>query len=147
MKFLHSIRFFSVLPFALFFPAAATADCVFGDCANGTGKFVYNDGGAYEGAFKDGFRNGNGTYVWPGKDRYVGNWVNGSQDGQGAYYTPDGKLEYAGLWAGGQRASAPKSPEGASSAAPIAAPESGVPSDVTSGCVSGNCTDGYGSFA
>ena len=87
--------------------------CVSGSCANGTGKYIYENGYIYEGNFKDGLRSGlgklsapngdvydgmwendqfhgQGTYVWSDGSKYTGEWKNGVQDGYGIFFYPNG---------------------------------------------------------
>ena len=46
--------------------------CVAGDCKNGIGTFIYNDGDRYEGEWNNGERNGQGTLFFPKGEKYVG---------------------------------------------------------------------------
>ena len=43
----------------------------------------YEDGGLYEGTFKDGKQNGHGRYLLPSGYEYEGDWVMGEIAGQG----------------------------------------------------------------
>ncbi|MDE0347003.1 MAG: 2-isopropylmalate synthase, partial [Boseongicola sp.] len=43
----------------------------------------YDDGGVYEGTFKDGQQHGQGTYRLPNGYVYEGEWVEGKIEGQG----------------------------------------------------------------
>ena len=54
------------------------------------GKFIYKNGGMYEGNLKDGKREGKGVYYFPNGDRYEGDFKNDKRDGQGVYYWNDG---------------------------------------------------------
>ncbi|MBN2403320.1 MAG: hypothetical protein JXN64_13110, partial [Spirochaetes bacterium] len=38
--------------------------CIEGDCIDGYGTYVYDDGSAYTGTFKDGKKHGKGTMTW-----------------------------------------------------------------------------------
>jgi hypothetical protein len=105
-------------------------DCVEGDCLNGYGKFIYNDGIIYEGYFKDGKRHGRGKIYSPRgtyyegdwkdhkpngmgikrwrddcKNRqdetYVGSWKNGKMDGYGTYVDSNGNAT-TGQWKNNQ---------------------------------------------
>ena len=66
--------------------------CVSGDCFNGTGKRVYENG-YYEGEFKDGKKHGQGVYTYPSGDKYVGEWKNGEMHGEGTYTHANGYKE------------------------------------------------------
>ena len=37
----------------------------------------YDDGGVYEGTFKDGLQHGTGTYTLPNGYQYAGQWIDG----------------------------------------------------------------------
>jgi hypothetical protein len=43
----------------------------------------YEDGGVYEGTFKDGLQHGTGTYRLPNGYEYTGDWVEGEIRGRG----------------------------------------------------------------
>ena len=43
----------------------------------------YDDGGIYEGTFKNGLQNGTGTYRLPNGYEYTGTWVDGEIKGEG----------------------------------------------------------------
>ena len=70
--------------------------CVSGDCLNGVGKRVYEDGSSYEGQWKDGKRSGNG--IWKHKNGfYEGEWKNDSFNGRGKEFAAykDSKKDYS----------------------------------------------------
>ena len=71
--------------------------CLKGDCYNGEGVYVWEDGSRYEGNFENGKRSGNGTYYYSGGAKYIGNHANGSRNGQGTYFYPSGN-KYTGEW-------------------------------------------------
>lgn len=101
--------FFSALPI-LFFVAESQAQCLRGNCKNGSGTFRYPNGSTYTGQFVNGARHGrgklihknNGTYEGPFRnnkmhgdngsmtfangDRYIGQWTNDHPNGYGIYY-------------------------------------------------------------
>ena len=52
----------------------------------------YEDGGYYEGTFKNGRQHGQGTYSLPSGYTYTGNWENGEISGQGEATFPDGSV-------------------------------------------------------
>ena len=52
----------------------------------------YDDGGVYEGTFKNGLQHGTGTYQLPNGYEYSGNWVDGEILGKGAWLRlPEGQ--------------------------------------------------------
>ena len=56
----------------------------------GKGKYVWPDGGVYEGDFVDGSHTGKGKYVSASGDFYEGDFVDGSRTGKGKYLWADG---------------------------------------------------------
>ena len=46
--------------------------CQKGDCFDGSGVFVWEDGSRYEGTYKNGRRHGYGVYYFPNSDKYEG---------------------------------------------------------------------------
>ncbi len=66
------------------------SECIQGDCENGTGILVYENGTRYSGQFQDGESHGFGTFVNPRGDRYEGAWVQGEKHGYGVYVYPGG---------------------------------------------------------
>ncbi|MEJ8819706.1 caspase family protein [Lacibacter sp. H407] len=73
-----------------------TTGCISGDCKNGYGKYVYNNG-YYEGYFKNGYRNGQGKYYFDIGDFYTGNFTDNKFAGKGTYYYTNGE-RYTGEW-------------------------------------------------
>jgi hypothetical protein len=63
----------------------------------------YEDGGIYEGEFRDGLQHGQGTYRLPNGFEYTGEWLEGAISGQGVARYPSGAV-YEGAVSG--RASA-----------------------------------------
>ncbi len=89
--------------------------CIEGDCINGYGKYIYDNGDIYEGNFKDSLRHGkgkmlyangdsyegnysmdlregDGTYIFSNGDSYTGKFKNGIRDGEGVYRFKDGSI-------------------------------------------------------
>ena len=95
------------------------AECVNGDCWNGTGTFFYPYGQTYVGEFVDGERtigtstfksghkysgewrdhyfHGKGTWTEPNGDEYVGEWRDGRRNGEGTQTYADGRVK-VGVW-------------------------------------------------
>jgi hypothetical protein len=69
----------------LLLPVMAKAQCLAGDCKNGTGKYDYGYA-VYEGTFKDGLPHGKGTMDYGGGEKYVGTFVAGKEEGDGILY-------------------------------------------------------------
>lgn len=58
--------------------------CAEGDCNNGTGIFVYNNGDCYEGENSSNVRHGQGVMYYKNwNERYEGSWVNDNRVGRG----------------------------------------------------------------
>jgi hypothetical protein len=72
-------------------------DCLEGDCYNGFGVYVWNDGARYEGNFVEGKRNGEGVYYYSKGSKYVGTQENDRRHGWGTYYYASGS-KYVGEW-------------------------------------------------
>lgn len=72
--------------------------CVEGDCKNGRGTYIYQDGVAkYAGTFTNGMPDGKGVIYYANGERYKGEWALGSFNGEGTLYLPDG-TEVVGFW-------------------------------------------------
>jgi hypothetical protein len=61
----------------------------------------YDNGGIYEGEFRNGVQHGTGTYRLPNGYEYTGEWVDGEIRGQGVARFPDGSV-YEGQFAAGR---------------------------------------------
>ena len=61
----------------------------------------YDDGGIYEGTFREGKQHGQGTYRLPNGYEYTGEWVDGEIRGQGVARFPNGSI-YEGAFAAGK---------------------------------------------
>ncbi len=75
--------------------------CVSGDCSNGRGVYLYDNGNRYSGEFEDYKLNGTGTFEfnsgkWKG-GKYTGQWKNNKMHGRGTFYYANGST-YAGEW-------------------------------------------------
>lgn len=102
------------------FSLNAAAQCITGDCANGTGTMVLKNGDRYEGRWKNGTMNGDGVMTakngtvssgkwkegklagkgvitWPQGDRYEGEFLDGKRDGKGTMSWKKGN-RYEGQW-------------------------------------------------
>lgn len=67
------------------------AGCIRGDCRNGMGVFVFENGQRYEGPFKDGKSHGTGWRYYPNGDTYHGEESEGLRHGNGVYRFRDGQ--------------------------------------------------------
>jgi len=66
----------------------AKSGCVNGNCQNGFGKWVY-DNGYYDGFWKNGKKEGYGLYLWNTKTKYQGQWENDQMTGIGEMTFPN----------------------------------------------------------
>ena len=98
--------------------------CISGDCETGNGIFAYANGARFEGQFQSGKPNGEGSFYYEDESTYTGTVKDGLYHGTGVLITASG-LKQSGRWDEG----------------------SFVANDAlsnTSGCVSGDCVNGYG---
>lgn len=144
MKYLSTLLLLILFSLSL---DAQNTGCVYGDCGNGYGKYVWSNGdeyignwknnkqhgqgyytfktgGKYSGEYKDGYRHGTGTYTWADGEKYSGQWMNDKQHGEGTYFYSNGTTK-TGVWKNGQY--------------------EGTAGRVT-GCIYGDCSDGYGTY-
>jgi hypothetical protein len=98
--------------------------CINGDCTNGHGRYIYDNGDVYLGYFKDGKfdkfgvyvykigdtyiggyknheRSDYGMYVWADKTVFIGNYENDNYNGLGAYFAIDEKDNLIGIFKAG----------------------------------------------
>lgn len=124
-----------------FFTATATAQCVSGNCQDGQGVFLFEDGTRYVGDFKSGEINGYGVAVYPDSSKYLGEWKSRFPEGRGTFTQADGKRIH-GIWKRGQLVEAV-------SKITMTTPE---PKTISmekkgqTGCVSGDCQNGQGTY-
>lgn len=71
--------------------------CIFGDCINGYGVYLYPDGSKYQGDFRKGQADGYGVCYYADEDWYVGEWANHTFHGEGKYHVK-GKEVIEGVW-------------------------------------------------
>ena len=109
--------------------------CLSGDCIAGQGVYVFPDGNVYSGDFKNGKRHGFGECYFAGGAHYKGRWQNDMPDGNGTMTEADGKQK-TGLWSRGALVAA----EGTLSVWPKENARKNT------GCISGNCENGIGTY-
>ncbi|MDF1548762.1 MAG: caspase family protein, partial [Bacteroidales bacterium] len=76
--------------------------CVSGDCKNGKGTYILDNGEKYFGEMKNYSREGKGTYYFNSGEWYKGEWKKNQREGQGTNYFPDGE-KYVGNWKNDKR--------------------------------------------
>ena len=77
-------------------------ECTQGDCKNGFGTAVYDNGDKYVGEFKNGKRHGQGTITSLDSHKYAGEWKNNKMNGKGFFTYSSGRT-FIGLWKNGKR--------------------------------------------
>jgi len=67
-----------------------SAQCLSGNCQNGSGKYLFQSGAVYEGQMSYGRLNGIGTLKYTNGDSYSGGWKMNKREGDGILNTYDG---------------------------------------------------------
>jgi hypothetical protein len=73
------------------------AQCISGNCHNGTGSYRYSSTSRYSGQFINGHREGRGKMTYPNGNVYDGQFVRGLMQGEGTMNYRNGDI-YAGMW-------------------------------------------------
>ncbi len=76
-------------------------DACTGNCSNGNGKYVWQNGSTYEGQWKNGKREGLGKYHYSNGSVYEGQWLNDKKNGTGTLWIYENKKligKYVGTW-------------------------------------------------
>jgi hypothetical protein len=122
----------------LFFLAKTSlnAQCVSGDCRDGSGIFLYPSGAKYIGQFKDGQIFGIGSCYYTDGSKYQGEWENGKPHGKGIRIAPDGRRT-EGTWKEGKLVE---------TAGKGASPQAQGEEPSQTGCISGDCRNGKGIY-
>lgn len=91
------------LLFALFtvFTSSSLAQCTTGNCYEGNGSYLFENGDLYNGQWKKGEMNGYGVYEFASGDVYKGAWKKGLMEGRGTYTYANGD-KYIGMWKEGK---------------------------------------------
>ena len=88
--------FMSLLLLGGFIYSQNDGQCIVGDCENGEGTIVYENGNKYEGYWEDGAQI-EGVYYWVDGDEYEGNFKDNMRHGVGTMNWSDGR-QYSGDW-------------------------------------------------
>lgn len=146
------MKHFRIL-FVLFFLAAAwsaQAQCVSGDCMNGTGIYQFPSGAKYIGQFKNGKMEGIGSCYYTDGSKYQGEWVESYPEGNGIKTLADGSVQKGNFKKGQYQVPPPPppatSPELADQPADQPAAVPVKEEKQQTGCISGNCRDGKGIY-
>lgn len=84
------------------FALNSNAQCVKGNCHNGSGTYKFTNGDKYEGQWKEGKMHGRGNYEFANGDRYNGDYHDNKRDGSGVYVWKN-KGSYTGQWKADKR--------------------------------------------
>lgn len=146
---LFNTRYLISLALTLIAPLFLSAQCISGNCIDGTGTYTYPSGAKYIGDFKNGKMNGWGMCTYSNGSIYKGDWKNGYPHGKGKKVLPN-KKEWSGSWIKGK---ALDSNGNTVDIERLLNGDSGRETDNLAaksaddeGCVSGNCVDGYGVY-
>jgi len=126
------------------------SDCT-GNCEDGWGKYIY-DNGYYQGFWKNGLKVGYGLYYWDESGgSYLGTWTNDKMIGYGVYIAGNddniigefngGVLDGLGLTVTGEDWEYGVFTDGV-----LTNKHNFYSNDVSTGCTTGNCNDGYGRY-
>ena len=78
-----------------FITSPSWASCIWGNCSNGQGAFIYDNGDKYIGYYKDDLANGLGTYTFVNGHEYIGEFKDDLFNGQGTFTFANGE-KYVG---------------------------------------------------
>ncbi len=120
-----------------------SAQCISGDCENGDGTYLLPSGAKYFGEFRNGEIHGYGTCKYADGSKYEGDWKNRLYDGFGTKTYKDGQVR-SGFWKKGQ----PVDDNGQLVIAEsLKETTKNIDTNIQTGCLLGNCRNGYGTFA
>lgn len=124
--------------------------CVRGDCENGFGKYVYNNG-YYDGFWIAGQKTGYGLYSWDNGGTYVGEWSFGEMNGYGVYTAENDDLQ-KGIFSNGKlngravKQTGGEWEQGVYSSGNLDVAYTFYGNDSETGCTIGDCKNKYGKF-
>lgn len=114
------------------FSTSKQTGCIYGDCTNGYGTYLWEDGERYVGDWLNDARNGHGINYYTNGDRFDGQWRDDYKEGNGTYYYADGTFE-SGTWVEGEKVNG-------GNYNPFAVETEEY------GCMEGDCYNGYGVY-
>ena len=124
--------------------------CVNGDCDNGWGKWVY-DNGFYSGFWVNSKRHGYGLYDWNDAGKYIGFWKDDKREGYGIYFYNEGD-EMSGEFLNGELTGLGKTyidgkyKQGYYENGNLKTEYTFFTNNVETGCVAGDCQNKYGRY-
>ncbi len=78
-------------------PSSIKNGCVSGNCINGFGKVIFENGDIYEGNWVNGKKEGKGTFTYTNIGIYTGQYANDVRSGKGKFSFLNGDI-YEGSW-------------------------------------------------
>jgi hypothetical protein len=118
--------------------------CQVGDCTNTYSKYKWSNGETYEGELKNGLFEGMGIYFWSDGSAYSGQWKGGLKHGQGILLNSYGTTT-AGYWKDNNYYGTTPPPT-ETVVTPVVPTPTVTPTATTTGCVSGDCDNGFGKY-
>jgi len=137
-------RLFFLTFSTLFLTTFLSAQCISGDCLNGTGIYVFPSGAKYVGQFSGGEIHGIGTCYYTDGSVYRGQWAHRYPEGEGTKILPDGR-EWRGKWLKGQPVDDAGNPIEMFAEEEATIEDDGT--NIQSGCITGDCDNGEGVYA
>lgn len=123
--------------------ALLQAQCVSGDCKDGTGIYIYPSGAKYIGQFQNGEIHGVGVCYYTNGSKYQGEWDHRYPEGKGTITTEDGQ-KWTGVWKRGH----PVDEKGNIIEDLFPSQDVKIEEDnIQVGCIAGNCENGRGIYA
>jgi hypothetical protein len=145
-------KIIGVIALLFFATSVASAQCVSGDCMNGTGIYLFPSGARYVGQFKNGKMNGIGSCYYTDGSKYQGEWEESYPQGNGIKILADGS-RLRGEFVKGEYQEPPPPPpvvEPVRQEDPVAVAAAEPPpppkEEQQTGCISGNCKNGKGIY-
>lgn len=129
---------------------AQTQGCISGNCQDGYGMYLTENGDRYTGFFENGDFNGAGTVLFDGGDRYTGNFLDGQFSGCGSYFWNNGS-SFIGQWEQGLRQGFGTQYESDGSSQYNLYNDDAIVSEDSldyykDACINGDCNSGYGVY-
>ena len=90
-------KFLGIIILGLLLSGNAYAECIKGDCKEGYGEYIYENG-KYSGNYKKSKKSGKGKYEWNDGTWYEGNWKKDKRSGKGTYYNTEEKYLAEGFY-------------------------------------------------
>ncbi len=122
-----------------------TTGCMSGDCENGQGLYIWQNGERYEGDWRNGKFEGRGSYTWADGSKYSGNWQSGRRNGSGTFYSPNGVAK-TGIWKDNELAPTANTSTTTRPTTTTTTATTTTSSGTSKGCTKGDCINGVGVY-